>query len=82
MPPFWNQTYNPDPIFKVTGENATQSYGLNYQKHFHYKYDKLVFDGHTPEEFHQEYDSLCTNKSLLAIVVRDATKLLRTTSAR
>ena len=80
MPPFWDQRYNPDPIYKVTGKNATQSYGLNYETNFNYKYDKLTFEGDTPEEFYQKYNSHCTDRSMAVIVVRNATATRGTSS--
>lgn len=70
MPPFWNKTYNPDPIFEVTGKNATQSYGLDYETHYNYKYDQLIFDGKSPGEFLPE----CSRRSIMAaITVKDET---------
>ena len=72
FPPFFDRQYNPSPTYQVTGVNATQSYGLDYESNFCYKYDQLLFDGKTPEEFLPE----CSNTSpiMAAITVKNDTK--------
>ena len=76
MPPFTLQQVNP---FQETRVNPTQLYGLDYQKNFGYKYDSLTFgkkpDGSrwTPLEFHNNYNSLCRQRTLAAIVVKNGT---------
>ena len=71
MPPFSGILKNPlnptnisipNPI-SLTRENSKPSMGLNYQKVFGYKYDSLMFDGRTPEEF----ISTCPNRKIVGV---------------
>ena len=70
MLPFNEQLVN--PFYQVNGVQPTQSYGLNYEEHFNYKYDDLLFDGRTPEEFLS--DGLCGNRRLAGIVLKDQSR--------
>ena len=49
LPPFSSKKFN--PFYDFTGINPTQLYGLEYEKHYNYEYDYLLFDGATPEDF-------------------------------
>ena len=72
MPPFTSQTTNP---FSLTRQSPTQAYGLNYEQNYCYRYDSLIFDGLTPEQFLQS--NQCDNRQLVSIVPRVTNKFTR-----
>jgi len=76
MPPFSNYTPNEDininPIAATKAQNTQFSTRYpEYITNYNYQYDQLIFDGKTPEEFHEAYDSQCLNKSKLGYTVKD-----------
>jgi len=73
MPPFSNYTQHGDiniNPFVATKVHDTQ-YSTTDLTNYNYDYDQLIFDGKTPEEFHDAYDSKCLNKSHLGYSVKD-----------
>merc|ERR1719342_5230 len=77
MPPFSNYT-TPDDIQNVNPFSITKQYGTQlstnaYKTNFNYQYDQLIFDGKTPEEFHNAFDP-CTEKFHLGFTPMDYTK--------
>ena len=72
MPPFTDRSVN--PFYPVTGENPVQWYGLEYEKNYKYKFDYLLFEGKTPEEFELNNPTLCKNKSYAGVTVKDMSK--------
>ena len=71
MPPYKNQIAN--PFFEVTGKNSSQAYGLNYQENYCYRYDNLIFNGTTPEQFYQT--DQCGDRVLVSVLPRTTNKL-------
>ena len=72
MPPYTDRSVN--PFYPVTGENPVQWYGLDYEKNYKYKFDYLLFEGKTPEEFELNNPTLCKNKSYAGVTVKDGSK--------
>ena len=72
MPPFTHRNVN--PFHHVTGENPVQSYGLDYEKNYRYKFDYLLFEGKTPEEFELNNSTLCNNKTYAGVTIKDMSK--------
>merc|ERR1712227_246380 len=54
----------PNPINK-TKDNSRPRMGLNYPKEFKYKYDSLLFDGKTPEQFYHDKKAQCFGKKIV-----------------
>ena len=69
MPPFTEQSLN--PFHEVTGAKATQLFGLDYEENFNYKYDNLLWNGTTPEDFHLQSSMFCTEKRYAGIIFKD-----------
>ena len=72
MPPFTQKNVN--PFYNVTGENPVQWYGLDYEKNYGYKFDYLLFEGKTPEEFELNNPTLCNNKTYAGVTIKDMSK--------
>merc|ERR1711874_759246 len=73
MPPFTSPEVN--PFFSLTGLSPTQAFGLNYQENYCYRYERLVFDGLTPSQFHQS--NQCGGRQLATVVTRDSNRFSR-----
>ena len=69
MLPFTDQVVN--PFYEVNGVQPTQVFGLNYEENYNYKYDDLLFNGRTPEEFFSSFSQICFDRELAGIVMRD-----------
>ena len=66
MPPFSGKTNQPtespnipNPISLTKGDHSRPNKGLNYESIFKYKYDSLKFDGVTPPNFDDSFQSSC-----------------------
>ena len=61
----------PNP-FELTRRFSTQQQGLNYERNFGYRYDQLLFDGRTPEQFIANEQELCANRAQVTVDLQDA----------
>merc|ERR1719300_30758 len=76
MPPF--SGYTPPPVnpdipnpLHSTKEFDTQRLGLDYKNNFNYEYDKLTFNGLTPNQFHEKYAEWCLKQFQVGLTLVD-----------
>ena len=72
MPPYIEPKVN--AFHNITGAKNTQLVGLDYEENYNYKYDRLLWNGTTPEDFQSQFANLCTEKRYAGIVYKDRSK--------
>ena len=73
MPPYTEPKVN--AFHNITGAKNTQLVGLDYEENYNYKYDSLLWNGTTPEDFQSQFANLCTQKRYAGIVYKDRSKI-------